>query len=121
MSITIREQIVKDDELKKLWRFQLVCRQKHFHYVEKLRIIADILIVFTMSLRSPARQRSKILRGPLAAILFYVKPLYYFESMPLFLVFSINLILSSVGKSSGIVPPNSLMVCRTFLPTSKCV
>jgi len=39
---------------------------------------------------------------------------HFFESMPLFLSLSITLMLSSVGKSSGIVPPNSLMVCRTF-------
>ena len=29
--------------------------------------------------------------------------------------------LSATGRSSGIVPPSSSMVLRTFLPTSKCV
>ena len=29
--------------------------------------------------------------------------------------------LSSTGNSSGIVPLNSRMVCRTFAPTSRCV
>ena len=29
--------------------------------------------------------------------------------------------IAGVGKSSGIVPPRSAMVCRTFFPTSKCV
>ena len=34
---------------------------------------------------------------------------------------SIFLMLSTTGNSSGIVPPNSRMVCRTFAPTSRCV
>src|SRR6218665_1829133 len=36
-------------------------------------------------------------------------------------VFPNFLMLSATGKFSGIVPPSSCMVLRTFLPTSKCV
>ncbi|SEJ37117.1 hypothetical protein SAMN05216318_1681 [Nitrosomonas eutropha] len=45
---------------------------------------------------------------------------YFFSSF--FLLLSTCLMLcSGVGKTSGIVPPSSSMVWRTFLPTSKWV
>ena len=45
----------------------------------------------------------------------------YFSFFPLgvgFTFFSIFLMLSATGRSSGMVPPSSFMVCLTFAPTS---
>ena len=45
-------------------------------------------------------------------------PSFLLESRSFCLFLSKALILSAVGKSSGMVPPSSLIVWRTFAPTS---